>query len=252
MKILEIQNLHVSIESKEVLHGINLTIPDGEVHALFGPNGSGKSTLMMTIMGYPEYIITKGKIIFEGKEISKLDITERAKLGIGVSQQRPPTIKGVKLRQVLDYFIKLNPDRKEYFNDMIKKFNMGKFIDRDINSGFSGGEIKRSELFQILITSQKFLMMDEPDSGVDPEQLAVIGNVVNECLKIKDEKKYKIERNAGLIITHSGNILDYVHTDKAHLLLNGVIHCNGNPGIMMDQIKKKGYVFCINCQKNGL
>jgi Fe-S cluster assembly ATP-binding protein len=248
--VLEIRNLHVNVESKEILGGVNLSIPNGEVHVLFGPNGSGKTTLMMTIIGYPEYKVTKGQILFDGKNISELDITERAKLGIGVSQQRPPTIKGVKLRQILDFFTRLNPSKKDYLNAMVKKFGISKYLDRDINSGFSGGEIKRSELFQILITLPKFLMLDEPDSGVDPEQLAIIGDVVNECLKIKNNVKHKIERNTGLIITHSGNILNYIHTDKAHLLLDGVIHCSGNPGLMLDQIKKAGYNYCISCQKS--
>ena len=247
--MLEIRNLHVNVEGKEILGGVNLTIPNGEVHVLFGPNGSGKTTLMMAIIGYPEYKVTKGQILFDGNDISELDITERAKLGIGVSQQRPPTIKGVKLRQILDFFIKLNPSKKDYLNAMVKKFDISKYLDRDINSGFSGGEIKRSELFQILITLPKFLMLDEPDSGVDPEQLVIIGDVINECLKIKNNIDHKIERNTGLIITHSGNILNYVHTDKAHLILDGVIRCNGNPGLMLDQIKKAGYNYCINCQK---
>lgn len=247
--MLEIKNLHVKIESKEILHGINLTIPDGEVHALLGSNGSGKTTLMMTIMGYPEYEVTKGEIIINGKDILDLDITERAKLGIGISQQRPPTIKGVKLRQILDFFIESNSKRKEYIDIMVEKFNMDKFLDRDINSDLSGGEIKRSELFQVMASLPKFLMLDEPDSGIDPEQLAIIGGVINECLRIKDHRGPTIKRNTSLIITHLGNILDYVHVDCAHLLLEGSIRCNGNAMIMLNQIKKAGYEYCIRCQK---
>ena len=248
--MLKIQNLHVSIEGKDILNGVTLTIPDGEVHALFGPNGSGKTTLIMTIIGYPEYKVTEGQILFNGKDILKLEITERAKLGIYISQQRPPTIIGVKLRDILDFYIQSDPSKKGYIDNMVKKFKVEKFLDRNINSGLSGGEIKRSELFQVLIAFPKFLMLDEPDSGVDLVQLSLLGDVINECLRIKafSHHRHSIERKTGLIITHSGNILDYVHTDKAHLLLGGIIHCSGNPGIMLDQIKKEGYKYCISCQ----
>jgi Fe-S cluster assembly ATP-binding protein len=245
--VLEVRNLHVEIGKKKILNGVNLRIPKGEVHALFGPNGSGKSTLMMTIMGYPEYKISEGQIIFEGKDILELDITERAQLGIAISQQRPPTIKGVKLDDILNFFVQSEQSNTEKIDDLSKKFKIEPFIDRDINSGLSGGEIKRSELFQVLVVNPKFVLLDEPDSGVDPVQLSALGKIINDCLKI-DGRKHSLDRKTGLIITHSGNILDFVHVDKAHLLLDGVINCVGNPGIMLDQIKAEGYSYCIKCQ----
>ena len=247
--MLEIRDLYVKIKNKQILNGVDLTIPDGEVHALFGPNGSGKTTLIMAIIGYPEYEITKGEILFNGKNIIDLGITERVKLGIAVSQQRPPTIKGVKLRDMLDFYIQSDPSKKQYIKKIIKKFKVESFLNRDINSGFSGGEIKWLELLQILIILPKFLMLDEPDSGVDPVQLSILGDMINNCLKIKDHLVHAIIRRTGLIITHSGNILEYVHADKGHLLLNGTIRCNGNAEIMLDQIKKEGYAYCIRCQK---
>ncbi|MFW9987378.1 MAG: ABC transporter ATP-binding protein [Candidatus Odinarchaeota archaeon] len=245
--MLEIWNLHVKIGNKEILKGINLNIPNGEVHTLFGPNGSGKSTLMMTIMGYPEYEITEGQILFDGKDIQEMNITERAKLGIAISQQRPPSIKGIKLKDIFNFYIQSHQNKEETVNELIKKFNIEGFVERDINSGFSGGEIKRLELFQVLVANPKFILLDEPDSGVDPVQLSILSNMINDCLKFNSEK-HSIKRKTGLIITHSGNILEYVHVDKAHLLIDGIIHCTGNPGIMLDQIKAEDYSYCIKCQ----
>ena len=237
--MLTIKNLHVSVQGQEILHGINFEIPDGEVHALFGPNGSGKSVMIMTIMGYPEYNVTQGQILVNKQDISELSIDERVKLGIGVSEQRPPTIKGIKFRNLIDLLMPKNKDERIYMNKMMEKFQMEKFLDRDINDGLSGGEIKQSELFLVQISKPKFLILDEPDSGVDPEHLKMIGKMINESLR---------NRNAGLIVTHSAAILDYIATDKAHVMLNGKIKCSGNPGIMMQQIKKYGYKYCIKCQ----
>lgn len=249
--MLEIINLHVSIDNEKILKGVNLSIPKGEVHALFGPNGSGKTTLIMTIIGYPEYKVTEGQILFNDIDILNLNITERAKLGIGVSQQRPPTIKGVKLRDILNFYCQDNTKTQEYIDVMVEKFNIERFLNRDINSGFSGGEIKRLELFLLMVAQPTFLLLDEPDSGVDPVQLSIIGDVIKECLRIKDGSDTNLNRKTGLIITHSGSILDYVYTDKAHLLLDGIICCNGNPGIMLNQIKMEGYHYCIQCQKTA-
>lgn len=250
--MLTINNLHVSVQGKEILHGINLEIPDGEVHALFGPNGSGKSVMIMTIMGYPEYEVTQGQILVNNQDIYELSIDERVKLGIGVSEQRPPTIKGIKFRNLFDLLMPKYKDERIYINKMIEKFRIERFLDRDINDGLSGGEIKQSELFLVLISKPKFLILDEPDSGVDPEHLKMIGEMITESLRNKKYKNTapcaKLNRNTGLIATHSAAILDYIPTDKAHVMLNGKIKCSGNPGIMMQQIKKYGYEYCIKCQ----
>jgi Fe-S cluster assembly ATP-binding protein len=245
--ILEIKDLCVEVEGKEILRDLDLIIPEGEVHALLGPNGSGKTTLMMTIIGYPGYEIIGGQILFNGEDIAALDITERARLGIGVSQQRPPTIAGVKLRQVLDFVIANAPQRAQEIDELARAFQMESFLERDVNAGLSGGEIKRSELFQLLITRPRFVMMDEPDSGVDLEAMSVIGHMTNELLARNHATRPK-ERRTGLIITHTGNILDYVHADRAHVMIEGCIGCSGNPHILLDQIRKQGYEECVRCE----
>jgi len=245
--ILEIKGLCVEVEGQEILHDLDLVIPDGEVHALLGPNGSGKTTLMMAIIGYPEYETTKGRILFNGDDIIELDITERARMGIGVSQQRPPTIAGVKLQQVLDYAVANAPQRAQEIDELVRVFQMEPFLDRDINAGLSGGEIKRSELFQLLATRPRFVMMDEPDSGVDLEAMNVIGEMTNELLA-RNHAIRPTERRAGLIITHTGHILDYVHADRAHVMLDGYIGCSGNPLILLDQIRECGYEECVRCE----
>lgn len=248
--MLEVKDLHVNIGDKEVLHGINLSIPYGEVHAIFGPNGSGKSVLIMSILGYPEYTVTKGEIYLDGQDILDLEINDRANLGLAVSEQRPPTIKGVKLKDLFELLIPDDDEGMAYAEEMVNKFKLERFLDRDINDGLSGGEIKQSELSLVLLTRPKFLILDEPDSGVDPIQLKKVGSMINESLREKHEvtPKGNLHRNAGLIVTHSASVLDFVHTDRAHLLIDGKIHCSGNPGIMMDQIRSHGYEYCIKCQ----
>ncbi len=247
INILEVKNLCVEVDGQILLHDLDLTIPDGEVHALLGPNGSGKTTLMMTIIGYPEYRVTKGQILFDGQDIAELDITERARLGIGVSQQRPPTIAGVKLRQILDFVVANTPQHTQEIDNLARVFHTESFLERDVNVGLSGGEIKRSELFQLLVTHPRFVMMDEPDSGVDLEAMNVIGEMTNELLARNHATRPK-ERRAGLIITHTGNILDYVHADRAHVMLDGYIGCSGNPLILLDQIRECGYEECVRCE----
>ena len=143
--------------------------------------------------------------MFNGDDITALDITERARLGIGVSQQRPPTIAGVKLRQILDFVIANAPQRAQEIDELVRAFQMEPFLERDVNAGLSGGEIKRSELFQLLATRPRFVMMDEPDSGVDLEAMSVIGEMTNELLA-RNHATRPTERRAGLIITHTGHI----------------------------------------------
>ncbi|MDD5605662.1 MAG: ATP-binding cassette domain-containing protein, partial [Dehalococcoidales bacterium] len=147
--LLDIQDLAVSLDGKEILHEINLSVKPGETNVVFGPNGSGKTTLMMTIMGFPRYHITRGKIIFKGQDITQATLDERARLGIGMSFQRPPVVKGVKTRDMVTATLKAR-GREANVEALAEKTNMVNFLQRDINAGFSGGEIKRSELLQLL------------------------------------------------------------------------------------------------------
>jgi Fe-S cluster assembly ATP-binding protein len=251
--MLKIVNLHVEVAGQGVLKGINLTIPDHEVHALFGPNGSGKSVLISTIMGYPEYEITEGEILYNGESIKDMRIDERVNLGISALEQRPPTIKGIKIGDLANIILQNSSKNDFKITELIEHFEMDKFLDRNINEGFSGGEIKKSEIFLLIIAQPNFIILDEPDSGVDPEHLRIIGQMINESLNLKRVPGRQFNmgmRKSGLIATHSAAILDYIHTDKAHILVNGKIKCSGNPGIMMDQIKENGYDYCIKCQQN--
>lgn len=247
--ILEIKDLCIQVEGKDLLHNLNLTIPEGEVHALLGMNGSGKTSLMMAIMGFSDYKVTNGKIFFEGKDITELDITERAKLGIGIAQQRPPAIRGVKLRDVMDYTVKNNLQQADQVFKLVEAAGMQNFLDRDINAGLSGGEIRRAELLQLLIIRPIFSMMDEPDSGVDLESLNRIGELIN--MLFSDDRCHPAKRRAGLIITHNGSVLNSVNVDKAHIMLNGQIGCTGNPRIILDTISKCGYEECVRCMQKG-
>ncbi|MCD4671939.1 MAG: ABC transporter ATP-binding protein [Anaerolineaceae bacterium] len=245
--ILEIHDLNVTVRGDEILNKINIEVPEGEVHAIFGPNGSGKTSLMMTIMGFSDYKITSGKIIFEGEDITELGLTERARKGIAVAQQRPPTIKGVRLRQVLDYAYAQNAANARELEDLITANGMDKFLDRDINDGLSGGEIRRVELLQLLATRPKFAMLDEPDSGVDIEALELIGEMAKRLFSI--DISHPAFRRSGLIITHTGQILENVYADKAHVMLDGTIEGCGNAQIVLDTIYDSGYSQCLTCIK---
>ena len=243
--ILEIRDLHVEVQGEEILHGVNLSIPEGEVHALLGPNGSGKTSIMMSVMGFSSYKITRGEILFKGEVINEMDITQRAQLGIGIAQQRPPTIQGVKLHQILDYTARKSPLGKLEINSLVKMARTENFLERDINAGLSGGEIKRSELVQLLATRPGFAMMDEPESGVDVEAMELIGSMTND-LFTKDPQ-LGIQRTSGLIITHSGSILKYIDADKAHVMINGRVKCSGDPMSIFNVACESGYESCATC-----
>lgn len=241
--MLKIENLSVEIEGRQVLKNINLEIKEGETFILFGPNGSGKTTLLMTIMGFSQYRISDGKIIFKGKDITNLPIDERAKLGIGISFQRPPTIRGVTLRQMVEVCSGKRIDPAE----LGKKLDLIDFLDRDINYGFSGGEIKRSELLQLLAQDADFILLDEPESGVDLENICLMGKIINQLLQ--KDLPHKQRKKAGLIITHTGYILDYVEADRGCVLVDGNFICRGNPRELLKDIQRTGYQECAVCQK---
>jgi len=242
--MLEIKNLTVAVEGKEILRDVNLNIGNGETHVLFGPNGSGKTTLLMAIMGFPRYQVTKGKIIFKGKDIINTPVDERARLGIGISFQRPPVVRGVKTRDMVS--ASLGDRRDEVtINRLAERADLTEFLDRDINYGFSGGEIKRSELMQLLAQKPELSLLDEPESGVDLVNIALIGELINELL----EKGCPMlsRKCMGLIITHTGHILDYVHARTGYVMLDGGIVCHGDPHEILASIKEKGYEECAKC-----
>jgi Fe-S cluster assembly ATP-binding protein len=241
--MLDIKDLHVKVGDKEVLHDINLHIGEGETHVLLGPNGSGKTTLLMTIMGYSQYTITEGKIVFKGEDVTNMKAHERAKRGVGMLFQRPPTISGLKLGKLLSA---ISRTKTEDIPELAKSLHMDKFLERDINKGFSGGEIKRSEVLQLTIQNPDFIMLDEPESGVDIENISLIGNAIGSLLE-KDKHIAKRQKS-GLIITHTGYILDYLETDRGHVMCDGQIKCHGNPREILKDIKQHGYKECLECR----
>jgi Fe-S cluster assembly ATP-binding protein len=251
--MLKIENLRVRVGTREVLKGINLEINEGETFILFGPNGSGKTTLLMTLMGFSGYEVLEGRIVFRGKDITSMPTYERARLGIGMSFQRPPTIHGVKTRTLVSVCSRgADVDVEE----LARKVNFTDFLDRDINAGFSGGEIKRSELLQLLAQKPKLVLFDEPESGVDLENMALIGRNVRLLLEngglepqpdaSMKELKAKVS-TSGLIITHTGYILDYINADRGQVMYNGVLCCQARPRDILEHVSKYGYKECVRC-----
>jgi Fe-S cluster assembly ATP-binding protein len=242
--MLEIKQLSVAVGDREILHDVNLNIKAGETHVLFGPNGSGKTTLLMGIMGSPKYRVTKGSIIFKGKYIVGLPVDERARLGIGMSLQRPPVIRGVKTRDMVAACVRGRAS-DEHIDNLAKKADLMELMDREVNYGFSGGEIKRSELLQLLAQDPDLALLDEPESGVDLVNIALIGQLINELLR--KEHPLRDRRHAGLVITHTGHILDYVNARTGYVLLDGRVVCEGDPHEILETIKSKGYRECWKC-----
>jgi Fe-S cluster assembly ATP-binding protein len=246
--MLEIRNLTVSVQGKIILKQVNMHVSKGETVALFGPNGSGKTSLLHTIMGIPGYKVETGTITFKEKDITGLPIDKRAQRGIGMAFQRPPAVRGVKLIDILNMCMDTKGNRDvEDINGFIQELNLGEFQERDINLGFSGGEIKRCELVQLLAQNPEFIMFDEPDSGVDLVSINLVGAVINKLLEkdIIAGKRIK----SGLIISHAGHILDYVNPDRAYVIVDGTLYCSGNPRDILDDIRDKGYEGCITCLK---
>jgi Fe-S cluster assembly ATP-binding protein len=249
--MLLIEDLKVEIDNKLILKHIDLEIREGETHMLFGPNGSGKTSLLMTIMGYPQYKVLSGRIKFKGEDITHMPINERAQLGIGISYQRPPTINGLKTRQMVG----LCAQREIDTEDLAGRLNFRDFLERDVNAGFSGGEIKRSELLQLMAQNPDLMLFDEPESGVDMENISLVGKTIAELLQrngygneSKSKMKAKMERKKmGLIITHTGYILDYVTGDKGQVLYDGRLSCVSNPREILKCVGESGYKECVRC-----
>ncbi|XLS29378.1 Fe-S cluster assembly ATPase SufC [Flavobacteriaceae bacterium M23B6Z8] len=241
--MLTIKNLKAGIEGKDILNGINLEVKAGEVHAIMGPNGSGKSTLSTVIAGKEEYEVTEGEILLEGEDIGELGAEERAHKGIFLSFQYPVEIPGVSVTN----FIKtaINETRKAQgledmpANEMLKKIREKaelleierKFLSRSLNEGFSGGEKKRNEIFQMAMLEPKLAILDETDSGLDIDALRIVANGVNK-LKGKD--------NAVIVITHYQRLLEYIVPDYVHVLHNGKIVKSGGKELALE-LEEKGY-----------
>lgn len=243
MDMLRVVNLGVRVDSKKILEHVNLYLQKGQTYSLFGPNGSGKSSLLMTIIGNPAFKVFDGRIMFKGKDITNLPTDERVKMGMAMSFQNPPRVSGVKLIDVLRYCAKIGGYSERDILEFAEMLKMKDFLYRNVNVGFSGGEVKRSELLQLMLMNPDFVMLDEPDSGVDLDNVALIGDVINKLLeRDKDEDERK---RSGLIITHQGHILEYVDADYGVILYKGRIACIGNPYDILEQISKNGYEGCL-------
>ena len=243
--MLQVEHLKVEVGNEIILKDVNLTIGEGEIHVLLGPNGAGKTTLLMSIMGMPGYTILDGQIIFQGKDITSLSIEERSQLGIGMAFQKMPTIPGVQLQTLANLIVEKHKNSVS-IDEISEKLNCVSLLNRNIGQGFSGGEAKRAELFQLLLHRPIFSMIDEPESGVDLDNISLVGNALQELL---ERQFVKNKKRSGLIITHTGFILDYLNADTGHVLMNGKIICQGNPRDLFSDIKLHGYEACVRCER---
>ena len=237
--ILEIKDLHANVEGKEILKGVNLTIPRGEIHAIMGPNGSGKSTLSYTLMGHPKYQITSGDILLDGKSILDASTDERARRGIFLCFQYPTAIPGVTVTNFLKTVLKnvrgedipVKQFRKELKEGMEYLQMKEDFARRYVNDGFSGGEKKRHEILQMALMKPKLAVLDEVDSGLDIDALRIIAGGI-EGLRSEDRSM--------LVITHYQRILDYLTLDRVHVFMDGKIQTSGGKELV-EKLEKEGY-----------
>lgn len=241
--MLSIKNLHASIGDKEILKGINLEVKAGEIHAIMGPNGAGKSTLASIIAGNENYEVTAGEIALDGEDLSELAPEERAHKGVFLSFQYPVEIPGVSvtnfIRSAINETRKANGKEEMPANEMLKVIREKselleidrKFLSRSLNEGFSGGEKKRNEIFQMAMLEPKLAILDETDSGLDIDALRIVANGVN---------KLKSDKNAIVVITHYQRLLDYIVPDFVHVLYNGKIVKSGGKELA-HELEEKGY-----------
>ena len=241
--MLQIRNLHAAIADKEILKGIDLEIKKGEIHAIMGPNGSGKSTLSSVLVGNPNYEVTEGEVLFEGQDLLELEPEERAHLGLFMSFQYPVEIPGVSMVNFMR--AALNEKRKaqgldpipaaEFLKLMKQKRELveldNKLASRSVNEGFSGGEKKRNEIFQMAMLEPKLAILDETDSGLDIDALRIVAKGVNEL---------RSPENTTIVITHYQRLLDYIRPDYVHVLYKGRIVRSGGPELALE-LEEKGY-----------
>ncbi|MBO8536786.1 Fe-S cluster assembly ATPase SufC [Staphylococcus aureus] len=238
---LEIKDLHVSIEDKEILIGVNLTINTDEIHAIMGPNGTGKSTLSSAIMGHPSYEVTKGEVLLDGVNILELEVDERAKAGLFLAMQYPSEITGVTNADFMRSAINAKREEGQEINLMqfIKKLDKNMdFLDIDkdmaqryLNEGFSGGEKKRNEILQLMMLEPKFAILDEIDSGLDIDALKVVSKGINQM---------RGENFGALMITHYQRLLNYITPDKVHVMYAGKVVKSGGPELAK-RLEEEGY-----------
>lgn len=237
--MLEIKNLHVTIDRTEILKGVTITLEQGKVHALMGPNGSGKSTLAKAIMGSPDCEITQGDILLDGESILALPPHERARTGLFMSFQYPYEIPGVTISSFLRTALNAQRDEKigipefeQLLRDKMRLLNIDySFADRYLNEGFSGGEKKRAEILQMLVLNPKVAILDETDSGLDIDALKTVANGIN---------LFKSPEKSILVITHHKKILDYLKPDKLSIIIDGKIIQEG-PGSLASKLEEQGY-----------
>ena len=238
--LLDIENLTVAVEDKEILHGVNLQVNEGETHVLMGPNGAGKSTLGYALMGNPQYKVTGGSILFHGKEQQGLSADQRAKEGMFLSFQNPLEVPGLSLKSFVRSTLAQRTGKRvklfafeKQFNEAAKLLQMDPaYGDRDLNVGFSGGEKKKAEILQMLLLRPSLAILDETDSGLDVDAVRTVSRGV--------EAYQKEQKGALLIITHSTRILESLHVDYTHILVNGRIVKTGD-GSLVDEINARGF-----------
>lgn len=241
MATLEIKNLHVAIEDKEILKGVNLVINTNEIHAIMGPNGTGKSTLSAAIMGNPNYSVTQGEVLFDGQNVLEMSVDERARLGLFLAMQYPSEIPGITNAEFLRAAMnaKRAEDDKVSVMEFIKKLDKNmevlsmkeEMAERYLNEGFSGGEKKRNEILQLLMLEPTFALLDEIDSGLDIDALKVVSKGVNAM---------RGEGFGAMIITHYQRLLNYITPDKVHVMMEGKVVLSGGPELAV-RLEKEGY-----------
>jgi Fe-S cluster assembly ATP-binding protein len=244
--VLEVRDLSVSAGERPVLRGVSLAVLPGEVHVLLGPNGGGKTTLLMAVMGMPGYRVTGGRVLFRGEDVTALPADERARRGIALSFQRPPAVRGVTARALLGEILARRGLPAAAADELAASIRSGPLLGRDLNVGLSGGEVKRSELLQLLALDPVLALFDEPESGVDLDGIAVVGAGMRRLL---GRGSGGDGRKAALIVTHTGHILHEVPADQGHVLVRGEIVCRGAPRALFEDVRAHGYEGCLTCPR---